>query len=741
MERLRREPMIAWKFHPPRSPRDAVRRPHLVERLRSASRVSLIAAPAGWGKSTLVAEWLATPSERTVAFASLDQLDNEPRTFWGTLIGALASGDVDAGVRVPVSPQAGGSPIWPAVVPPIIERLARFQGPVSIVLDDYQLISDPRIHEGVRYLIDHLPDGHHVSIASRSEPPLRIARLRASGLLTEIRSEDLAFDDVAVGAVVRCVAEIDLQGPIVTRLQRRTEGWPAAVHLAALSLRSAESPDAFVEEFVGTQRHVADYLSAEVLDGIAPQMSAFLCRCSILDDLNVELCRRVSRDDEAARLLAEAETTGLFTTPLGEDRSWFRIHRLFRDWLQHRLAVDMPGEVAALHRRACEWYVANGMLEEAITHALDGGDWALARALIREVAPGAADEGRGVLLTRWLARLPPDEVASDPVLAVAGASTAATAGDLDRARRLIEIAKQAASDCRSADSEISVEVEILVAECLVELMGRNLVAATSLGQRASAWEVDPGRHRYGIAHVMWATALFWSGRPDEARDVIDRVLDDIRTPFVQLLAGGVLAASCLESGQVERAERVAREATATARERRSGPAPELAMSYLALGGALIDLGDPREASAALQLGIDLSEAWNAAPQAAYGRLLLARLHAVAGDVSRARRLLGDAVPIVESARVPGTLERTMRTARAELRGSGPRNPMGAPVQLTEREHDILRLLGSRLSQRAIGTSLGITRNTVKSYTQSLYRKLGVSSRKEAVDQGRRLRLI
>ena len=741
MERSRGESIGVWKFRPPPSPSSTFRRPHLVERLCSASKVHLIAAPAGWGKSTLVAEWLATPSERTVAFAALDQLDDEPRTFWTTVIGALASGDVDVGVGVPESPQAVGSPIWPAVVPPIIDHLARLQVSVSIVLDDYHLISDPRIHEGVRYLIDHLPGEHHLLIATRSEPPLRIARLRASGQLTEIRSADLAFDDVVVAAVVRSIAGIDLPAPKVTQLKRLTEGWPAAVHLVALSLRAADSPDVFLAEFVGTQRHVADYLSTEVLEGVAPQMRAFLCRCSILDGLNAALCRRVSQDDDAARLLEEAETTGLFTTPLGEDRSWFRIHRLFREWLQHRLAVDLPGELAALHRRACGWYVDNGMPEKAIDHALEGSDWDMARALIRDVAPGAADEGRGALLTRWLARLPKDEVASDPVLAVAGASTAATAGDVERARNFIEIAKQAVADHRPVDAQISLDAEILVAECLVELLNRNLVGAAGLGQRASALERDPSRHRYGIAHVMWATALFWSGRPGEARNVIDRVLDEIRTPFVQLLAWGALAASCLELGQFVTAERVAREATDTARDRRNGPAPELAMSYLALGGALIDLGSPSEASAALELGIGLSEAWSAPPQAAYGRLLLARLHAVTGDVTRARRLLGDAAPIVESARVPGTLERALRTARAALAGSEPRTTTGVQVELTAREYDILRLLESRLSQRAVGTTLGITRNTVKSYTQSLYRKLGVSSREEAVEQGRHLRLI
>jgi LuxR family maltose regulon positive regulatory protein len=272
-------------------------------------------------------------------------------------------------------------------------------------------------------------------------------------------------------------------------------------------------------------------------------------------------------------------------------------------------------------------------------------------------------------------------------------------------------------------------------------MERNLVAAARLGRQAAAAERDPTRHRYGIAHAMWATALFWLGKPSEARDAIDGVLDEVRTPFVQLLAWGMLAAACLEVGEVERAERTARMAVATAGERHSGPAPELAMAYLALGGALIDLGDLRDASAALALGIDLSEAWNAPPQAAYGKLLQARLHAVTGDATEARRLIGDAEPIVESARVPGTLEAASRRARAALHTSATRTPTGTPVELTVREYDILRLLESRLSQRAIGASLGITRNTVKSYTQSLYRKLGVSSREDAIEQGRRLRLI
>ena len=732
----------ASKFRPPRSPAGSVGRPHLVDRLGSpTSTLLLIAAPAGWGKSTLIAEWLAKSRDDTVAFAALDQLDDDPTSFWTTVIDALTNSGLDFGIRVPDSPQAGGSPIWPAVVPPLIDQLTEMDDPAMIVLDDYHVISDPRIHEGMRYLIDHVPDEHRLVIATRVEPPLRVARMRASGWLTEIRSADLAFDDDEVDAVVRSVAGIALPAPDVNRLRVYAEGWPAAIHLAALSLRTAEPADGFLEGFDGTQRHIADYLSTEVMDDLDPRMRGFLTRCSILDRLTPGLCKTVSGDEDAARLLDDAEEAGLFVISLDVARSTFRIHRLFRDWLRHRLAADAPDELPELHRRACEWYLGHGMPEEAIGHSLEAGDWDRARSLIRDVAAAAADNGHAALLARWLSRLPPDELMSDPVLAVAGASTAATAGDLERARSLTEAARNAIVEGHEPDADISLEAEILVVETLLELLQRNLLTATHLGRQAAEAEQDPNSHRFGIGHTMWATALFWSGRPAEARDAIQRVLDAIHTPFVQLMAWGMLAASCLEVGEVERAERVARQARTEAERRQSGPAPELAMSHLALGGALTDLGDPAEASQALEVGIRLSEVWNAPPQAAYGRLLLARLRAVEGDVAAARSLIDQAAPIVETARVRGTLQAALRRARAAVRTSPRRAPASTPIELTRREHDILGLLESRLSQRDIGATLGISRNTVKSYTQTLYRKLGVSSREEAVEHGRRLRLI
>jgi LuxR family maltose regulon positive regulatory protein len=730
------------KLRPPPPADGAVVRPDLLRRMASADRAAtLVVAPAGWGKSTLLAQWCASSAARPVAFVALDGLDDDPVRFWTIILAALSQAGFDTATKVPVSPGAGGPGLWAALVPQLVNELAGLAEPLVLVIDDYHHITTETVHAGMRYLIEHIPSTAHVVVSTRHEPPLGLARQRAAARLGEIRSGDLALGIPDVVSVVRRVAGIDLEEGDAALLHHRTEGWPAGVHLAALSLRDNEDPGGFIRGFAGDHRHVVDFLTSEVLTRIPEDLRRFTMRCSILDRLEADLCRTVSGCDDAMELLRAAETQGLFLVPLDEQRRWYRLHRLFADWMRHQLAIGHADEVTELHRRAAMWYLDHQMPVEAADHALEAGDWETARHAIVDHGGTLTAEGRLATLTRLLVRIPDEVVASDPVLAIAAASTAATAGDVDRAERLVSMAEDALDAGVPVTVPIAAEVEIGAVQATIRLMRRDLEGAARLAQQAARLERDSSRQRYGIAHVISATALLWLGRCGEARAVIDEVWTEIETAFIRVMAAGVLAAACYETGDLDRAEQVGRHAVEATEERHVGPSPEMSLTHLALGGVYAERGELVEAEHHLARGIELATLWHVPSQVAYGRMLQAGLRVAQGRSGEAQELVNAAAPVVESARNPGLLARTLRRAEQSLRaarlGSAPA-PGGA---LTGRELDVLRLLPSHLTRREIGSRLHLSLNTVKSYTQNVYLKLGVSSRAEAVERARSLDLL
>jgi LuxR family maltose regulon positive regulatory protein len=289
---------------------------------------------------------------------------------------------------------------------------------------------------------------------------------------------------------------------------------------------------------------------------------------------------------------------------------------------------------------------------------------------------------------------------------------------------------------------IAPDVEIAAVRATICLMRRDLVGAARLARQAAQWERDPSRERYGIGHVLWATALLWQDRCSEARKAIDEVWADVETVFIRVMAAGVLAVACFETGDLDRAERVARHAIGVAEEHHVGPSPEMTLVHIALGGVLTERADLDGAERHLDSGVELAALWRVPAQVAYGQMLRARLYMSQGRRDEATRLVREAAPVVESARHAGLLARTLRRTEQAMRSGGSRSGPRGPVEgLTDRELDVLRLLPSHLTQREIGRQLDVSLNTVKSYTQSLYRKLGVSSRTDAVDRARGLYLL
>ena len=426
-----RDDLLTTKLHVPRPRPDFVARPRLTARLDQglARTLTLVCAPAGFGKTSLLAAW-AGAGRQPVAWLSLDEGDNDPARFWRHVAAALDR------ARPGLSDRVGpllGSPAprsFEGVVTALINELAaeNEHRQALLVLDDYHLIRSEPVHTAVDYLLGHRPPGLRVVISTRSDPPLRLSRLRARGELAELRAADLRFSD-AEAALLLGTAAGRLTSTAVTALTARTEGWAAGLKLAGLSLQSQDDVEKFVAAFSGSHRYVLDYLAEEVLDRQDPPVRAFLLQTSVLERLSGDLCDAVTGHPGGQAMLERIERTGLFLVPLDEVRGWWRYHQLFADLLLMRLQAEHPGRAAALHRAAAAWHAERGLADDAVRHAIAAGDPELAAQQIEQHFDAAYFTGENGTLNRWLADLPDDLVNRRPRLSLARAIMALTEGD------------------------------------------------------------------------------------------------------------------------------------------------------------------------------------------------------------------------------------------------------------------------------------------------------------------------
>lgn len=444
--------ILETKLFAPRA-RDAhVDRPRLKERLdRGAkTRLTLISAPAGFGKTTMLAEWVASRAAGSTATAwvSLDAADADATSFW-TYVATSIQRAVPALDRALAMVRETPSPPAGAVLTALVNDLASAETDLVLVLDDYHAISAPEVHEGVAFLIDHLPPTTHVMITTRADPPLPLARLRARGELVEIRAADLRFTADEAAAYLNDVADLGLQATDVAALEERTEGWIAALQLAALSLHDREDASAFIADFAGDDRFVVDYLAEEVLQRQPDDVRHFLLQTCILDRLTAELCDAVTQADNGRQMLDRLDRDNLFVIPLDSRREWYRYHHLFADVLRARLVDEKPDLVPLLHRRASEWFEGHGERDEAIGHALAGEDFDRAARLIELAIPEVRQARQEMLLRRWFGALPEHVFANRPVLSVGYVGALMSNGELQDVDALLTGAE------RSLDADAS----------------------------------------------------------------------------------------------------------------------------------------------------------------------------------------------------------------------------------------------------------------------------------------------
>jgi LuxR family maltose regulon positive regulatory protein len=434
--------LLATKLHVPRPQPGFVPRPRLVEALGEGlarGRV-LVCAPAGFGKTALLADW-ARGDGRPVAWLGLDAGDSDPVRFWRYAVAALDRARPGLAGRVGPPPPRSSD----GLVTALINELAADRGPdeVLLVLDDYHLVDSGPVHESVAFLLENLPPGLRMVVSSRADPPLPLARLRARGQLAELRAADLRFTSEEAAALLGEAAGPGLPGTAMTALVARTEGWAAGLQLAALSLQGHTDAAGFVAAFSGSHRFVLDYLADEILDSQAGPVRAFLLETSVLERLSGELCDAVTDRAGSQAMLQDIERAGLFLVPLDEIRGWWRYHQLFADLLRARLQAEQPGRMAALHRAAAAWCDEHDLADDAVRHALAAGDAAWAARLVERNVEALLGRSEGATLRRWLSALPAESVRDRPRLCLAQAYGAAQGFQLEALEELLDDAERA----------------------------------------------------------------------------------------------------------------------------------------------------------------------------------------------------------------------------------------------------------------------------------------------------------
>ena len=431
-------PLLETKLYVPRPRRGLVPRPRLSQRLDrgTTSKLMLISAPAGFGKTTLLTEWLAAgpaapADERLAAWLSLDRADNDPASFWTYVIAALQTVAPGVGESALTLLQAPQPPPIETVLTALLNDLGASTGDIVLVLDDYHVIDARDVQEGMAFLLDHLPPRLHVVIASRTDPALPLARLRARGELVETRAAELRFTPDEAAAYLNEMMGLQLTARDVAALEGRTEGWIAALQLAALSMQGRDDVAGFIAGFTGDDRYVVDYLAEEVLQRQSDRVQAFLLQTSILARLSGPLCDAVTGQGGGKAMLEALDRGNLFLVPLDDRRQWYRYHHLFADVLQARLLDEQPDLVPDLHQRASAWYQQNGEPAVAIGHALAAGDFERAADLAELEIPAMSRTRQEAMVRGWLEVIPDEVVRVRPVLSVGFAGALLLGGELE----------------------------------------------------------------------------------------------------------------------------------------------------------------------------------------------------------------------------------------------------------------------------------------------------------------------
>ncbi len=655
-------PLVDTKLFVPHPRRTVVTRSRLNERLdRGAeAKLTVVSAPAGFGKTTAVVAWLDhAPENRSVAWLSLEDADKEPVSFWTYVVTALHATAPSVGASV-LPLLASTQPPLEALLATVLNELGALQNDLYLVLDDYHLVDGPGVAAGMAYLLEHLPPQVHVLLSTRADPDLPLARLRARGELVEVRAVDLRFTPAEVSAYFTAATDLGLSERDIATLESRTEGWVAALQLAALSMQGRVDVAGFIAGFAGDDRYIVDYLVEEVLARQSEHVRSFLLQTSVLDRLTGDLCDTVTGQRGGNSMLEALDRANLFVVPLDDNRRWYRYHHLFADVLQTHLRDERPDHVAALHDRASHWYDHAGEPAAAVRHAIAAGDTARVADLVELAIPALQRARQEAIIRGWIDAIPDAVVRARPVLGIGFVGALMSGGEFDDVpRRLRDIERwlptstpdAAGGGAHSAVMVVVDEAQLELLPGMVELYWTGLALVTGdvpgiqLHAQQTLAAATPDDHvtRAG-AYALSGLASWSAGDLDAAHRDYSRSVEGLRRGgnFSDVLGCSVTLADIrITQGRLTEALTTYETALQLA-SRQPGTTRGTADMYIGIAALRLERGDVDAAAEYLRRGQDLGEDFGL-PQYPYRRLMTTALvREVQGDSDGALEMLEQA---------------------------------------------------------------------------------------------------
>lgn len=723
---------------PPTARPGTVHRQVLLDRLADslAARLVLMVAPAGWGKTSLLRDWLLTTQDAAVAWLSIRESDNDPVRFWSGVVAALDTVAPGTGKATLETVAASGARTPGQIEALLADDPARLPRRVALVLDDFHLMTSPEVRADLGVLLAHPPPSLTLVVAGRSEVDLPVARLRACGELAEITADQLRFSEAEAEQLLNGTLGLALAPEEIHALWQRTEGWAAGLYLASLPLldRKENYAAGQMGEVTRDDRLIFDHLAAEVLAGLSPRLRAFLLRTAVLGRFCAPLCDMVTGASGSQDLLEEIERCQLFLTPLDNASRWYRYHTIFAEALTYELERAEPGLAQLLHRRASAWHREHGTAAEAIDHAIAADDFSDARELIavrwHELFEG---EVAAATIDRWLDRLPPDMVVGDTRMCVKRAVLASLQGRPEDVEQWLAAAETATPQGAWDHSPACVESVICFYRALHRWRCGDLAAAEPPARRAAELELESGNAYWRVRTLALLSAiLFWRGQDADARLLLEHVVRYPQRPHdnqARFLALSLMAAITARQGDYDSARSYAQEATHLPVHGFTVIA-DVTSAYL-----LADEGDPAAAEtvAATALGHSRRRKWRLDTAAAL--LCLARIYTLAGRAADARAHLTEAGDVIANLPDPGTLAALLtETEGSTVQPKPAPDPGGRtrrPDGLTGREAEILGLLTCGHTNLEIAAKLVVSVHTVERHLQNSYRKIRVRNRADA----------
>ncbi len=742
--------LLTTKLRPPGTLPDAHGNRHLARLVKAGAnrRLTVVTAPAGYGKTTLAAAWFRdadTSGDEIAGWLSLEGSENDPALLLRYLVAALRTGGSGAGARTEAVLGVPGVDLQQALTW-LINDLAAASDPTVLILDDYHAVREPRCHELVSTFIERAPSNIRVVIASRSEPPLPLGSLRATGQLAEVGERDLRLTAEEAGEFLEAEG-LDLGDEELAVLVAKTEGWVASLQLATLWLRGQDDMSTAIRGFDGSHRHLVDYLGEQVLANLEPETEEFLLRTSVLGRFCAPLCEAVTGAEDARERIAEVEAANLFIVSLDDRREWYRFHHLFGSLLREELQRREPKAIGELHRRAHIWHAVHGTSGEAVRHAMLAGDTAAASDIISRSWIPALRSGQAGTLLRWAAMFSPEEAASFPqVAAIAGLSAGVEGAPETTVEAWLHVAQTALAEGTApsgpmldGSASFSSNVDVLSAAFAYRDVG------DAIGSARRVLRSEPAESPWIVpAQAALGFLLYLSGEREEASQVVEIAIghrNAPRQPHGLIHALSTRALLQVDSEEPAAAQRSALRALEVADSFGLGTSVTTALAHVALGRTLSAGG--RGAEALRELESATRTLGGSAPRAhdIYARLILAEAQRAGGDLVSAFRSADEAETLLEPFTDAGILAEMLGDFRRRAVATRRRRTASPETDLTETELSLLRLLAGPGTQRQIASELNISHNTVKTHAKAIYRKLSVGSRAEAISRARENKLL